>query len=113
MTHNQTSNFTDTLPYVLHRRHNLGIGFLYRRTDVDSLNYQNARGSFTFSGLLTSQLNSQGEPVSGTGFDFADFLLGLPQSTSLQYGDANYNLRSWATGWYVRDDWRPQPRPVD
>jgi trimeric autotransporter adhesin len=107
MTHNQTSNFTDTLTYVLHRRHNLGIGFLYRRTDVDSLNYQNARGSFTFSGLLTSQLNSQGEPVSGTGFDFADFLLGLPQSTSLQYGDANYNLRSWATGWYVRDDWRP------
>jgi len=71
------------------------------------LNYQNARGSFTFSGLLTSQLNAQGEPVSGTGFDFADFLLGLPQSSSLQYGDGNYNLRSWATGWYARDDWRP------
>jgi hypothetical protein len=107
LTHNQTANFTDTLTYVLHRRHNLGIGFLYRRTDLDSLNYQNARGSFTFSGLLTSQLNPQGDPVSGTGFDFADFLLGLPQSTSLEYGDGNYNLRSWATGWYARDDWRP------
>jgi hypothetical protein len=107
LTHSQTSNFTDTLTYVLHRRHNLGIGLLYRRTDVDSLNYQNARGSFTFSGLPTSQLNAQGEPVTGTGFDFADFLLGLPQSSSLQYGDGNYNLRSWATGWYARDDWRP------
>jgi hypothetical protein len=106
LTHNQTTNFTDTLTYVLHRRHNLGIGFLYRRTDVDSLNYQNARGSFTFSGLLTSQL-IDGQPVSGTGFDFADFLLGLPQSSSLQFGDGNYNLRSWATGWYARDDWRP------
>ncbi|HUE02312.1 MAG TPA: hypothetical protein VMR62_22265 [Bryobacteraceae bacterium] len=107
LTHNQTTNFTDTLTYVLHRRHNLGIGFLYRRLDVDSLNYQNARGSFTFSGLLTSQLTAQGQPVPGTGFDFADFLLGLPQSSSLQYGDGNYNLRSWATGWYARDDWRP------
>jgi trimeric autotransporter adhesin len=107
LTHNQTSNFTDTLTYVLHRRHNLGIGFLYRRTDASSLNYQNARGSFTFSGLLTSQLNAQGNPVAGTGFDFADFLLGLPQSSSLEYGDSNYNLHSWATGWYARDDWRP------
>jgi hypothetical protein len=107
LTHNQTTNFTDTLTYVVRRRHNLGIGFLYRRTDVDSLNYQNARGSFTFSGLLTSQLNAQGEPLSGTGFDFADFLLGLPQSSSLQYGDGGYDLRSWATGWYARDDWRP------
>ena len=107
LTHNQTTNFTDTLTYVVRRRHNLGIGFLYRRTDVDSLNYQNARGTFTFSGLLTSGFNAQGDPVSGTGFDFADFLLGLPQSSTLQYGDGNYNLRSWATGWYARDDWRP------
>jgi hypothetical protein len=107
LTHNQTTNFTDTITYVLHRRHNLGVGFLYRRTQVDSLNYQNARGAFTFSGLLTSQLNTQGQPVSGTGFDFADFLLGLPQSSSLQYGDGSYDLRSWATGWYARDDWRP------
>ncbi|MGC9950306.1 MAG: TonB-dependent receptor [Bryobacteraceae bacterium] len=107
LTHSETANFTDTLTYVLRRRHNFGIGFLYRRTDSDSLNYQNARGSFTFSGLLTSQLNAQGDPVPGTGFDFADFLLGLPQSSSLQYGDGNYNLRSWATGWYARDDWRP------
>ena len=107
LTRNQTTNFTDTFTYVLHRRHNLGFGFLYRRSQVNSLNYQNARGSFSFSGLLTSELNAQGNPVPGTGYDFADFLLGLPQSTSLQYGDDNYYLRSWATGWYVRDDWRP------
>lgn len=107
LTHNQTLNFTDTITYVLHRRHNLGAGFLYRRTQLDSLNYQNARGAFTFSGLLTSQLNPGGNPVPSTGFDFADFLLGLPQSSSLQYGDGNYHLRSWATGWYARDDWRP------
>jgi len=107
LTHTQTLNFTDTLTYVLHRRHNFGVGFLYRQSHFDSLNYQSARGAFTFSGLLTSELNAKGNPVAGTGFDFADFLLGLPQSSSLQYGDGSYDLRSWATGWYVRDDWRP------
>jgi len=103
----QTTNFTDTLTYVLHRRHNLGFGFLFRRMQQNSTNYQNARGSFTFSGLLTSELNGEGNPIAGTGFDFADFLLGLPQSSSLQYGNDSYYLRSWATGWYARDDWRP------
>ncbi len=107
LTRSQTTNFTDTITYVLHRRHNLGFGFLYRRMQQNSLNYQNARGSFSFSGLLTSELNAAGNPIAGTGFDFADFLLGRAQSSSLQYGDDNYYLRSWATGWYARDDWRP------
>jgi len=107
LTRSQTTNFTDTITYVLHRRHNLGFGFLFRRMQQNSLNYQNARGSFSFSGLLTSELNASGNPVPGTGFDFADFLLGQPQSSSLQYGDDNYYLRSWATSWYARDDWRP------
>src|SRR5208283_4248130 len=108
LTRSQTINFTDTLTYVLHRKHNLGFGVLYRRLQQNSLNYKNARGSFSFSGLLTSELNAAGNPIPGTGYDFADFLLGEPQSSSLQYGDDNYYLRSWATGWYVRDDWRPK-----
>ncbi len=107
LTRNQTTNFTDNFTYVIHRRHNLAFGYLFRRLQVNSTDYQNARGSFTFSGLLTSELNPKGDPIAGTGFDFADFLLGLPQSSSLQYGDDNYYLRSWATGWYARDDWRP------
>jgi hypothetical protein len=107
LTRSQTTNFTDTITYVLHRRHNLGFGFLFRRMQQNNTDYQNARGSFSFSGLLTSELNTAGNPIAGTGFDFADFLLGRPQSSSLQYGDDNYYLRSWATGWYARDDWRP------
>ena len=106
LTRGQTTNFTDTITYVLHRKHNLGFGFLFRRMQQNSLNYKNARGSFSFSGLLTSELNAAGNPIAGTGFDFADFLLGQPQSSSLQYGDDNYYLRSWATGWHARDDWR-------
>ncbi len=103
----ETTNFTDTLSYVLHRRHNLQFGYLYRRLQQDTTNYQNGRGSFTFSGLLTSELNAQGQPVQGTGFDFADYLLGLPQSTNLSYGEGKDYYRGWATGAYAQDDWRP------
>jgi hypothetical protein len=103
----QTANFTDTLTYVLHRRHNLQFGYLYRRLQSNTTNYSNARGSYSFSGLLTSELNAQGQPVQGTGFDFADYLLALPQSSSLRYGDTKDYYRGWATGWYAQDDWRP------
>ncbi len=47
-----------------------------------------------------------GQPVSGTGFDFADFLLGLPQSSSLRFGSDNNYFRGWATGAYAQDDFR-------
>ena len=102
----QTTNLNDTLSYVIRRKHNLQAGFLFRRLQQNTTNYQNARGSFTFSGLLTSELGAAGEPVKGTGFDLADYLLALPQSTTLKYGTDNDYYRGWATGWYGQDDWR-------
>jgi trimeric autotransporter adhesin len=105
-THNQTYNFTDNITYVVKRKHNLTFGYLFRRLDQNSLSDQNARGSFSFSGLLTSELNSSGQPVSGTGYDFADFLLGLPQSSSVRFGTNPIYLRSWSTAAYAQDDYR-------
>jgi hypothetical protein len=106
---NQTTNFTDSITYVVRRKHNFTFGFLYRRLQQNSLNYQNSRGSFSFSGLLTSSLGANGQPLQGTGFDFADFLLGLPQSSSLRFGGANNYFRSWAASGYGQDDWRVLP----
>lgn len=105
-THSQTFNFTDNITYVLKKKHNLTFGYLFRRLDQDSLSNQNARGSFSFSGLLTSELSASGQPVSGTGYDFADFLLGLPQSSSVRFGTNPIYLRSWATSGYAQDDFR-------
>lgn len=105
-THSQTFNFTDNITYVLKKKHNLTFGYLFRRLDQDSLSNQNARGSFSFSGLLTSELSASGQPVSGTGYDFADFLLGLPQSSSVRFGTSPIYLRSWATSGYAQDDYR-------
>ena len=47
-------------------------------------------------------------PVTGTGFDFADFLLGLPQQTSVQYGAESYGYHFRGNSWdlYAQDEWR-------
>ncbi len=102
-------NFQDAVTYVARRKHNLSFGFIYNRLQQDSQNYQNARGSFAFSGLLTSQLDANGQPVKGTGFDFADFLLGFPQSSSLRFASSNNYFRSWSTAAYAQDDSASKP----
>jgi hypothetical protein len=110
LSRNQTATFGDTFTWVLKRKHNLSFGFTYNRLQQNSQNYQNARGAFSFSGLLTSQLDSAGQPVKGTGYDFADFLLGLPQSSSLRFGSSNNYFRSWSTSAYAQDDFRVNAR---
>src|SRR5215470_14061777 len=47
--------------------------------------------------------------MADTGHDFADFLLGFPQQTSLQFGANSYNFRANAFDFFVQDDWRILP----
>ncbi|HYK58388.1 MAG TPA: TonB-dependent receptor [Bryobacteraceae bacterium] len=109
VTRNQTVTFNDTMTYVYKRKHNLAFGFNYNRLEQNSLTYQNARGTYAFSGLTTSLIGTDGQPVANTGFDFADFLLGFPQSASLRYGSDNNYFRSWSAAWYAQDDFRVLP----
>ena len=67
------------------------------RTDAD------ARGSFVFTGLYSA--NSTQVP-RGTGLDFADFLLGLPQQATVQFGPGNVVLHGQAYSLFAQDDWR-------
>jgi hypothetical protein len=46
--------------------------------------------------------------VTGTGYDLADFLLGLPQSSSIQYGQTNYFPQNQYT-LYGQDEWKARP----
>ena len=78
LNRSQTTNFTDTVTYVIQRKHNLTFGFGYRKMQQNSLSYANSRGAFSFSGLLTSGFDANGQPIANTGYDFADFLLGMP-----------------------------------
>lgn len=103
---NQTTNFTDTVTWVYQRKHNFSFGFGYRRMQQNALSYANSRGSFSFSGLLTEGYDSTGTAMPNTGFDFADFLLGYPQSTSLRIGNSNNYYRGQAFNVYGVDDFR-------
>ncbi|MDA1307548.1 MAG: TonB-dependent receptor, partial [Acidobacteria bacterium] len=44
--------------------------------------------------------------VRGGGYDFADFLLGLPQQATVQYGPGTVKMRGQSFSLYVQDDWR-------
>lgn len=88
------------------KTHNFSMGATWRRSLSNSFGQQNARGSFTFSGIATSRYDELGFPVSGTGLDFADFLLGLPQSSSIRLGNPDVYLRGSSYNLYFLDDWR-------
>ena len=63
----------------------------------------NPRGAFVFTGLYTGGglAGSQGNDL-----DFADFLLGLPQQASVQYGPGPETLNGRSMSLFVQDDWR-------
>jgi len=87
-------------------KHNIRFGGEIRRVEQNLLTDPNARGTFAFSGYTTSDFTTNGLPVANTGFDFADFLLGLPQTTSVRFGDTSNYFRSWVYDGFLQDDWR-------
>lgn len=90
--------------------HSLRFGASLTRTLQNTISDANGRGTFTFSGFATSLFSRAGLPVPGTGFDLADFLLGLPQSTTVRYGSPDSYLRNWEWSGYVEDNWKLHPR---
>jgi trimeric autotransporter adhesin len=105
----QTFTFSDTLSWS-RGKHNWRFGGDYRRILQSFRSAKNAEGSFVFTGFATSQLASGGAlPAADTGYDFADFLLGLPQQTTLQSGTNSYNFRANAFDVYAQDDFRFRP----
>jgi carboxypeptidase family protein len=103
---NQTWRFSDVVTYV-HQKHTLKFGGEVRRLELNTVASPMPRGSFTFTGLLTSD---SGAPFAAqTGSDLGDFLLDLPYNTRVQFGPNMY-LRSWDFIGYAQDDWRVNKR---
>ena len=103
-TRNQTAGMSfDTL--WNRRSHNINFGTDFRRQQFNYLSQSDPRGSFTFTGASTQQIVN-GQPVVGTGSDFAGFLLGIPDKSAIAFGNADKYLRSSTYDAYVTDDWR-------
>ncbi|MGA2271974.1 MAG: TonB-dependent receptor [Bryobacteraceae bacterium] len=103
----QTSALSANL-FWLHGAHNITFGGDFRRQQFNYLTQQNARGNFTFTGAAT-EVYSNGSPVPGTGSDFADFLLGVPDTSSIAFGNADKYFRDSVSDAFVSDDWRVSP----
>lgn len=100
----QTFSISDTMIWS-HGRHTWRWGGDFRRLQRNIQTDANARGTFTFTGFSTAVL-AGGAPVPGTGFDLADFLLGLPQQTSAQFGNNAYYFRGNTWEMFAQDEWR-------
>ena len=77
-------------------RHSLTMGGNVRRQAFDIFSQQNPRGNFGFTG-------------AATGSDLADFMLGLPQTSSIAFGNADKAFRQNVIEGYVNDDYRVSP----
>jgi hypothetical protein len=100
----QTIAVTEVLSWI-HGKHNMRFGGDYRRVHRDFLAGSNATGNFAFTGLFTE--DAAGDLTTGS--SIADFLLGLPQSTTLNSSEAKSYLRDNVVDAYAMDDWRMLP----
>jgi hypothetical protein len=103
-------NQTNALSYSLswnHNRHYFTFGGDFRRQEFNYLSQQNPRGTLTFTGVAT-----QG-PANGAnsdGSDLADFLLGIPDTSAIAFGNADKYFRESVYSAYATDDWRVNPQ---
>ena len=88
--------------------HNITFGGDLRRQQFNLLSQQNPRGTFTFTGAATQAIVN-GKPSAGTGSDLAGFLIGIPDTSAIAYGNADKYFRSWFDDAYITDDWRLSP----
>ncbi len=88
-----------------HGRHYWSFGAEYRRQQFNLLSQQDPRGSFTFTGASTLG-SSPGALLPGARNDYAGFLLGIPDTVSIAFGNADKYFRSSSYSAYVADDWR-------
>jgi hypothetical protein len=92
-----TAQFIDQVAYAC-GNHTIKGGFEFRPHQLKRAIYPTF-GSFNFNG-------------SETGFAYADFLLGLPQSTNYTYGQNTIYARFHFIDAFLQDDWRVTPKLV-
>ncbi len=92
---NQTSSLSADM-FLSRGRHNITYGYTHRRQQFNVLGQQDARGSLAFTGATT-------------GSDLAGFLLGLPDTSAIAFGNADKYLRGTTQEAFLSDDWRVNP----
>lgn len=109
-SHNRTQNqkIGDNVLWS-RRNHSLQIGGEINRIEKNILSQLDPRGTFQFTGAATQQMIG-GVAQPNTGSDLADFLLGIPDTSSIAFGNADKYFRQTLYDAYVDDDWRVTPQ---
>ena len=112
---NQTISLSDFVSYR-YKKHNMRYGVDVRRVHADSVGGTNVVGAFTFTGYATQNPATSAActpsstvvcpVVTPSGYGLADFLLGLPQQSTIQAATEKTYLRANVIDWYAQDDWR-------
>ena len=78
---------------IYNGKHNITVGGEFRKQQYNDFFEQNPRGAFGFTGAATES------PAGGsaTGSDLADFLIGMPDTSAIAYGNADKYLREPST----------------
>jgi hypothetical protein len=103
---NQTSAWSYAMLWN-RNRHNFTFGGDFRRLQFNYLSQQDPRGTFTFTGTATQGIVGG---VATGGSDLADFLLGIPDASSIAFGNADKYFRESVYDAYFTDDWRVSPQ---
>jgi hypothetical protein len=82
--------------YTNRGRHNIIFGGTVRRHQLDVNAHLDPRGSFGFTG-------------AASGWDLADFILGIPTTSTIAFGNPDKYLRASLVDAYATDDWRVSP----
>ncbi len=101
---NRTFQWIDNFSWI-RGKHSIRIGVEIRRDHYDQVGNQFARGSFGFEGQATQNPAS----VAGTGYGFADFLLGHCRRCEASVSLARVKYRAVSQYYYFDDTWKVRP----
>jgi hypothetical protein len=99
------TNSVSASTLIYNGKHNITVGGEFRKQQYNDFFEQNPRGAFGFTGAATES------PAGGsaTGSDLADFLIGVPDTSAIAYGNADKYFREPSYSAYFTDDWRVMP----
>jgi trimeric autotransporter adhesin len=92
---NRTDGFSGSVNFF-RNHHNITAGGDIRRQQYNDFFQQDPRGSFNFTG-------------QATGSDIGDFLSGVPDASSIAFGNADKYFRQTVIDAFATDDWRAMP----
>ncbi len=100
----ETNNVSASLQWYRFN-HDVQVGGDFRRQESNISSQSNPRGSLSFNGTATQGTGGS----TGAGSDFADFLLGLPDTSAIAFGNADKYLRQSVYDFYANDNFRVNP----